>query len=446
MQLATLLLALPLLGIGIVRAEVIALSGQVTDREGRGLSGITVRLHDLDGIPGDTTYRTMTSKDGSWAISNSSGVDRSRSWTGSIRKVGAHLEVTLAKASQLSVEGFDASGASALPPIRLRLGQGTHAIQLPKMGALSWIRMSVDGQPVHVFSISDLEMGGNRVLQRSGTGSSLHAARTSATTRWYLSVTNGSQCLGGIPMKRLDTAGIHMNVDTSSSPRWSMTQSFGRLYDARDGRVYRTIQIGRQTWMAENLNFEVTGSLWAKGCRYVSMNNCQLFDEAPRKGTLYGRLYSWAAVMGLPDSCNSRWCLTPDSCRTGKCEDQPSVRRRGICPEGWHVPEVGEWDSLVATVEGAPAVGSGNGGRALRATQGWVTSQDISGDIGFRALPAGYQNQDGLTLPGKYGYWLTATERDSTGAHFRGIGFETPYVFNNWVDKANMRSLRCVKD
>lgn len=445
MKMVSLLLVLSLLGIGSVRAQSVALSGLVTDREGRGLSGITVRLYSPDGIPGDTTYRVTTSRDGSWAMSSSAGVSHTRPWTGSIRKVGENLEVTLTKASQVSIEVFDASGASRAPRIHHRLSAGTHAIGIPGMGALAWIRATVDGEAVGIFTVSDFERDGSRVSSSPTARTGEPAGRISPTSKWFLDV-RGSRSLGVIPVARLDSVGILVNVDTSSSPPWSLSAAYTTLYDARDGRVYRTVDLGGRTWMAENLNYDAPGSRWAQGCRYTSENDCRLFDEEPRMGTMYGRLYSWATALGLPDSCNRTWCLTPDSCRAGKCARPASERRRGICPVGWHVPEAQEWDSLVAAVEAMAGVGEGNAGKALRAKVGWATSTEVAGDVGFRALPAGYHDQNGLVLPGKYGYWRTATEKDSTGAHFRGIGFDRPYVFGNWVDKPHLRSLRCVKD
>jgi uncharacterized protein (TIGR02145 family) len=445
MKMVSLLLVLPMLGIGFVRAQAVALSGLVTDREGRGLPGITVRLYSPDGIPGDTTYRATTSRDGAWAISSSAGASRSRPWPGSVRRVGGNLEVTLVKASQVSIESFEASGASLAPAIHLRLVQGTHVVGIPGKGALAWVRTSVDGKPVGVFTVSELERDGVRGSRSPTARTGDPAGRITPTSKWFLDV-RGSRSLGVIPVARLDSAGILVNVDTSSSPPWSLLAVYGSLYDARDGRVYRTIDLGGRTWMAENLNYDAPGSRWAQGCRFTSENNCKLFDEEPRMGTMYGRLYSWATAMGLPDSCNRTWCLTPDSCRAGKCARPASVRSRGICPVGWHVPEVEEWDSLVAAVEALPGVGEGNGGRALRAKGGWATSSVVGSDVGFRALPAGYHDQNGLVLPGRYGYWRTATEKDSAAAHFRGIGFDIPYVFANWVDKAHLRSLRCLED
>lgn len=99
----------------------------------------------------------------------------------------------------------------------------------------------------------------------------------------------------------------------------------GSFVDKRDGRTYKTVKIGTQTWMAENLKFKVYPSF----CYQKSEANCQK----------YGRMYPWHVAMKLPAK---------------KAYDDENVRNfvnevhQGICPTGWHVPSVSEFDSLYA--------------------------------------------------------------------------------------------------
>lgn len=92
----------------------------------------------------------------------------------------------------------------------------------------------------------------------------------------------------------------------------------GLALDARDGKSYGSVRIGSQTWLNRNLEFSADDS-WTYG-------------SSPDSIAKHGRLYTWAAAMGLPDSCNRASCL-----------EQVRKPHRGACPAGWHVPTQGEW-------------------------------------------------------------------------------------------------------
>ena len=97
----------------------------------------------------------------------------------------------------------------------------------------------------------------------------------------------------------------------------------GTFTDQRDGRVYKTVTIGKQTWMAENLNYKVDGS------------NCA--DSTDKDCKKYGRIYTWAAAL--------------DTATTKR--DPSKVYQapfQGICPDGWGIPTYADWDTLLANV------------------------------------------------------------------------------------------------
>jgi len=110
--------------------------------------------------------------------------------------------------------------------------------------------------------------------------------------------------------------------------------------DARDGQTYKIVTIGSQTWMAENLNYEIAKS------------SC--FKNDPSKCEQYGRLYFWAAAMQA-------------------------------CPQGWHLPSLEEWKILMDAVGGENVAGS-----LLKAKTGWRNNGNGSDLYGFSVLPAGY--------------------------------------------------------
>ncbi len=166
--------------------------------------------------------------------------------------------------------------------------------------------------------------------------------------------------------------------------------------------------------MAENLNYAVDGSF----CYDNSESNC----------TLYGRLYIWAAVMGVASTYNS---VTLGD----------SVNHQGICPDGWHVPRSSEWTTLENYVGG-----SGSAGTYLKATSGWYDAGNGTDAYGFSALPGGGYNGSVFYYVGYYGYWWTATEYSSTSAYGRSMYYYSTYVGTSYDDKTYGRSLRCLQD
>ena len=110
---------------------------------------------------------------------------------------------------------------------------------------------------------------------------------------------------------------------------------YGTLTDDRDGQVYKTVKIGEQWWMAENLNYaylQPTDSLDSSSfCYKDSAAYCEK----------YGRLYLWSAAMDSAAlySTNGEGCGFSASC-------SPEFPVQGVCPVGWHVPSKDEWDTL----------------------------------------------------------------------------------------------------
>ena len=133
------------------------------------------------------------------------------------------------------------------------------------------------------------------------------------------------------------------------------------MTDSRDGQVYKTITIGTQTWMAENLNYETSGSV--------------CLDDEPTNCSIYGRLYTWEDAM----DGNGTWSTNNVGCHQ-VCD--PVYPVRGVCPEGWHLPEKSEWAVLFSEVGGDSVAGE-----RLKATSGW--DNPGNDDYGFSILRAG---------------------------------------------------------
>lgn len=199
------------------------------------------------------------------------------------------------------------------------------------------------------------------------------------------------------------------------------TANYEVLQDTRDGQLYRAVTIGKQTWMAENLNFQGAGAD-SGYCYGGSSDTC----------AKYGRLYTWATAVAEASSSN----LAPSGVR-------------GICPAGWHLPSIAEWDTLVAVVEREASIGSGKGGTALKATAGWRDSTAAKGTdrLGFRGLPSGYMYRGGsFEYLGIGGGWWTSTLASSSSALRRDLGNTYNAVYRGTYPTVSSFAVRCVKD
>jgi uncharacterized protein (TIGR02145 family) len=192
---------------------------------------------------------------------------------------------------------------------------------------------------------------------------------------------------------------------------------FGTFTDSRNAKTYKTVKIGEQWWMAENLNYEVDSS-WCYGNDNA---NC----------TKYGRLYQWSAAMDLSSYYNSNTWSGSD------------VNHQGICPASSHLPSNSEWTALVNAV-GSPA------GTKLKSSKYWTYYSDSyigTDDYGFSALPGGHRfSGGGFGGAGDFGDWWTATESGASNAYPRGMSYVNDGVYSYDADKSYGRSVRCVQD
>ncbi len=212
------------------------------------------------------------------------------------------------------------------------------------------------------------------------------------------------------------------------------TCEYGTLIDTRDGQTYKTVTIGSQTWMAENLNYAYTGVPFNYD-RYTSDSTSWCTQDDTSKCSMYGRLYTWAAAMDSVGmwSTNGKGCGFSKTC-------VPTYPMRGICPEGWHLPMQAEWNALFTTVGGSSIAG-----KMLKSTSFWSGEARGSDAYAFSALPAGDRD---------YGIFLNERSR----AHFWSStesGNYDAYSLNLYYgDNADLSlyskyyglSVRCLKD
>ena len=181
--------------------------------------------------------------------------------------------------------------------------------------------------------------------------------------------------------------------------------SYGSLEDSRDGKTYKTVVIGTQTWMAENLNYETTDSY----CYNDSAKYCEK----------YGRLYEWDAAIVA-------------------------------CPLGWHLPNMSEFKELLNVVGGEKLMK-----KTLKSTSGWCNYVDMPGlydngyDVfGFSVFPAGERMFGAADVYGgecfESVFW-SSTEYDRAGAFLMELSDDNMTGLS-WLVKDYGFSVRCIKD
>ncbi|MDX9771177.1 MAG: FISUMP domain-containing protein [Tenuifilaceae bacterium] len=175
----------------------------------------------------------------------------------------------------------------------------------------------------------------------------------------------------------------------------------GTFTDKRDGKTYKTIAIGKQIWMAENLAYKPSsGTYWA-------------YDNDESNVATYGYLYNWETA-------------------------------QNVCPAGWHLPTDTEWKELRTF--------AGDNSMKLRSKTHWGNAKNgvsFNGtdDFGFAGLPAGRILTDGS--PNRIGYmgsWWSSTETTARTAWSWSIISNTRYLNNMSETKRYGYSVRCVKD
>ncbi len=255
---------------------------------------------------------------------------------------------------------------------------------------------------------------------------------TSGTANFALNV-GGQSCTlstvvnsGGTSGSSTATCGAN-NVHNSNLTYGSMTD--------QDGNAYKTILIGTQEWMAENLKAShyrngemiplITNTAAWSGL--TSPATCWYNNDSAASNCPYGKLYNWFVVSDL----------------------------RNVCPLGWHIPTDAEWNNLIAFLDPsylptATGLQSNTAGGKLKTTgtQFW-SSPNSSADnsSGFSGLPGGYRNSTGSFLvAGENGLFWSSSEFNINNGWYHSMNFTSGNEFRNNIQKRYGLSVRCLRD
>jgi uncharacterized protein (TIGR02145 family) len=198
-----------------------------------------------------------------------------------------------------------------------------------------------------------------------------------------------------------------------------------------NGKSFNSVQIGNQTWMAENLNISYfrngdpipeakSNEEWIQAVKRGEPTWCY-YENDPSNGEKYGKLYNWYAV-----------------------NDE-----RGLAPEGWHISNDEEWQELVGFLGG-----QNNADVSLKTKTGWgeFDSSTVEGgngtDIyGFSGLPCGYRKFNGVFFGvDDFGYWWSLTDGNVHDDWFRLPIYSKGSVTKSSFKTGSGFSVRCLRD
>ncbi len=197
---------------------------------------------------------------------------------------------------------------------------------------------------------------------------------------------------------------VSCKKDEDVTLQFNQNLEYGTLTDI-EGNVYKTIEIGTQTWMAENLRVTKQNDGSSSISFKWPLNDSIAFKNA------YGAKYNWGSV------------------NTGK-----------LCPEGWHVPKDNEWTVLTNYLGGDSIAG----GKLKEAGPKHWSSPNVgaTNETGFTAMPS----RDG-SYPRMMGFMWSSSEFNSEYGWYRALDHNSAAVYRNFdFNKSSYYSVRCIKD
>lgn len=199
------------------------------------------------------------------------------------------------------------------------------------------------------------------------------------------------------------------------------------LFSPANSQNYKSVKIGHQIWMTENLDVgtfrngdsipqAITEEQWGDAAKAKKTAWCY-YNNDTANGAKYGKLYNWYAVNDT----------------------------RGIAPKGWHIPTNKEWKELTDYLGGWKVACT-----KLKNKEGWLDAGNGTNESGFSALPGGrrsnYDRDSYIFIAiGEWGYWWTSTKYIFKYSITRSMQSNGTFQWLDW-DKGEGMSIRCIKD
>lgn len=182
------------------------------------------------------------------------------------------------------------------------------------------------------------------------------------------------------------------------------------------GKIYKTIQIGKQCWFKENLNVGTMINVSSSQTKNDSIEK-YCYNDDPANCEIYGGLYRWDEAM----------------------QYVKTVGAQGICPSGWHIPTKEDWEILQEYL---------NDEATKLIDKNAKSGSTYTNESGFSALFSGYSNSIWVCCYGLgyYGYQWTSTETSNRNAYGIFMSYNYDNISFNYDKKNNGLAIRCIKD
>lgn len=176
-------------------------------------------------------------------------------------------------------------------------------------------------------------------------------------------------------------------------------QETGSFTDSRDGKVYKTVKIDDQVWMAENLAFKTE-------------NGCWVYEGIEDYVKTHGYLYSWEVATSA-------------------------------CPAGWRLPSMQDWWYLSTYLGGDEQAG---GRLKETGTTSWKSpNARATNSSGFTALPSGRSGDTNMEYIGYKAFFWTNVDDDDATSWYASLSSSDAELLFNPTDKKDGYSVRCIQ-
>jgi uncharacterized protein (TIGR02145 family) len=325
---------------------------------------------------------------------------------------GNNTSDTTKTSNDVSISGFDCAGVKVTGTLTKDKVASSVTATLTYTGGNGKTYLTKSHTSTGVTGLSATLLAGTLA---NGEGTLVYTISGTPTTA---GTANFSIALGG------KTCSINISVEDAAQ---TIGKPGANITDV-DGNTYKTVTIGTQQWMAENLKVSkyndgttipniTDNTQWSQ----LTTGAWSYYNNDAANNTKYGKLYNWYAVSPTTNG------------------------NKNVCPTGWHVPNDAEWTVLTDYLGGESVAG---GKMKEVGTTNWNSpNTDATNTSLFTGLPGGYRSSNGsYSFIGNFGFWWSSTENNTNYAWSRYLDYGNGVAYSYSYYESDGLSVRCLRD